>query len=321
MVRQCPACGAFIGPDDDFCGECGRPVDRQQQPPSQAPSPAVGWTPPDRSRLTRPAAPPPRTRLSPVMIAVGIGLALLIVGLGGLAVVLHSFRPPSPVVAATASPAPTLTPLPIPTEPAGPLRDLRSLIAPEPLYRDDFSGPAGGWETEEDEDTTTSYADGEFRIAVHSENYMAWSNPTPPLSLTNLAIQVDARLVEGPLDNNLGLLVRCRESQDTQDTDDFYWYEISSDGYYGVVLRYNDDWRTLIPWEESDAIHQGVGAVNHLQVLCAGELCSFYVNDTWLTDVVDSTILSGTIGLAAGNFDEPGVVVHFDNLAVYELQE
>ncbi len=314
---QCPACGAFIGEDDAFCGECGRPVDRKPQPPT----PSASARPPAPPLFTPTAQPQPSRspakRIAPALILVGIGLSLTILSLGGIIFTsLRSREPKTPTEVAT--PLPTDTPTAEPTR--GPLRDLRSLIVPEPVYSDDFSNPASGWETFEDEDTKTEYADGGLRISIYTENYMAWSNPYPPLALSNLAVEVDARLVEGPLDNNFGLLVHHDEGIG-EEPEDFYWYEISSDGYYSVVLRRDEEWMTLIPWQESEAINQGVDVLNHLQVLCAGSLCSFYVNDTWLTDVIDSTILSGTIGLAAGNFDEPGTVIQFDNLVVYELEE
>jgi len=48
---------------------------------------------------------------------------------------------------------------------------------------------------------------------------------------------------------------------------------------------------------------------------------SFYVNGTHLTDLMDDTLRAGVAGLAAGAYAEPPVVVHFDNLSVYTLED
>jgi hypothetical protein len=73
-----------------------------------------------------------------------------------------------------------------------------------------------------------------------------------------------------------------------------------------------------VPWEQSEAIRQGEGATNHLAVEAIGNQFSFYVNDAYLVDLVADPFLIGNIGLATGAFDEPGVVIHFDNVEVYE---
>ena len=127
---------------------------------------------------------------------------------------------------------------------------------------------------------------------------------------------MDAWQVEGPLDNNLGLLVRYQG-----DDDSFYWFQISSDGYYSVDLLQAGEWMSLAAWEPSTAIQQGPGAVNHLVVECDGSEFDFSVNGTYLTTITDPSFASGSIGLAAGAFAEPGVVVQFDNLKVTELEE
>jgi hypothetical protein len=127
---------------------------------------------------------------------------------------------------------------------------------------------------------------------------------------------VDARTVEGPLDNNFGILVRYQA-----DGDNFYWFEISSDGYYSVDMMQAGEWVGLVDWVESDAINQGIGATNHLRVVCDRDQFSFYANGTYLTGVSDATFGSGNIGLAVGTFDEPGAVIRFDSLRVYSLQE
>jgi hypothetical protein len=293
---QCPDCGAFVAAGDQFCGECGRPLSNLSAPaeplgpveakdlpttelktPLRAPSPAPETRPPRRKSL-----------LVPVLLAAGIVLLLICVCGAGVYAWLRSNGKTAGV---TATPR-------------------------VPLYQDDFGDPSSGWDVFSEDDSLAEYANGEYRLGVYKDNYMAWGNPTPGQEFADFQVEVDARQAEGPLDNNFGLLIRYQP-----DDQDFYWFEISGDGYYSVDLRQAGQWSTLVGWAASDAINQGIGATNHLKVVCAGNRFSFYVNDTLLTELSDSVFSSGDIGLAVGTFDEPGVVVYFDNMQAYALEE
>jgi hypothetical protein len=184
------------------------------------------------------------------------------------------------------------------------------------LYQDDFHDPGSGWDSWSGDDTAAEYVDGEYRLVVNRENYMAWSYPVSGQEFADLAIEVDARQVEGSLESTFGLIVRHQV-----DDDHYYWFQISGDGYYSVELKWDGEWTFLQEWEPSNAINQGLGATNHLRVIGTGDWFIFYVNDTRLTDVIDDTLRSGRVGLAAGAYDDPPVVVHFDNLSVFALEE
>ena len=184
------------------------------------------------------------------------------------------------------------------------------------LYEESFGDATSGWDEFDDDDTWAGYVDGEYRVGVYRANYMAWGNPQPDQEFTGYQVEVDARPVEGPVDNNFGLLLRYQP-----EGDDFYWFQISADGYYSFDLRQDSEWTSLVDWMESDAIRQGLDATNRLKVICEGNQFRFYVNDVFLGEVVDSSLSLGSIGLAAGAFDEPGVVIHFDDLSVYALED
>lgn len=294
---QCPDCGAFASKEDAFCGECGRPLS-PEMPSGEGSSPSVipepSTRPPSPPPSPPPIAPPPVKRASRPRLLILVGLALIMLCLCAGGALIWWITTDEPAV------GPTIN------EPA-----LGAL-----LYEDDFEDPATGWTISSDDDTSAGYADGQYRISIYNPDYMAWGNPDPGLELADFALEVDARQVDGPLDNNFGLVFRLQE-----ESEDFYWFEISGDGYFAVALSLGDGWSSPVPWEESDAVNQGVGATNHLRVTCSGDQCSFYVNDTYVADMVDDTLSSGSIGLAAGAFDESGVVVHFDNLKVYSLEE
>jgi len=187
----------------------------------------------------------------------------------------------------------------------------------ELLYHDDFRDPASGWDAwDEGGSTSVKYVDGEFRLAVVRENYMAWSHPPEDGKFRDFAIEVDVRQVEGNLNSTFGPIVRY-----DPDVERYYWFQISGDGYYSVEETSEGEWIVLQEWEASDAIEKGLDATNHIRVVCDGNRFSFYVNDTLVTQLTDGTLRAGTVGLAAGTSTEPPVVVLFDNLRVYALED
>jgi hypothetical protein len=211
---------------------------------------------------------------------------------------------PSPVVI-TATVLPTSSPPVISTPTGGVLLD------------ETFSDSGSGWDTYADNDMETGYQDGEFRIAVLQNDITTWTTPTAGQGFADYTVEVDARQVEGPLDSSFGLVVRVQP-----DDENLYRFAISADGYYVVDLYQNGQWTTLKDWEASEAIHQGLNAVNRLWVVCDRSKFSFYVNDAHLADLIDNTFSSGQIGLTVGSSpEEGGVVVHFDNLRVLPLEQ
>ena len=300
---QCPDCGAHYTKEDEFCGECGRKLPGAGAGDSQE---TEAWTAePDNledlaSDLFEPPPPEParaetkpkKSNLPTIAIVVGLALLALCLCAGGA------------VIWFIASDDASVEPTSILPEP-GPL-----------LYEEDFGSQDGGWSTFDGDGTAVDYEDGGYRLTINRAEYMVWGNPEPPLVLTDLVMEVDVRQVEGPLDNNFGVIARAIEDEET---DSYYWFQISGDGYYSVDLRHQDEWNPLVGWEESTAIYTGLGVTNRIRVVCSGDRFSFYVNNRHLVDVIDGTISWGSIGLAAGTFGEPGVVVQFDNLRVHEL--
>lgn len=177
------------------------------------------------------------------------------------------------------------------------------------LFQDGFSDPSSGWDRVRSPDGMTDYEYDRYRIVVNSSNADYWSNPG--LYFEDVQIEVDALKSAGPDDNDFGLLCRY------QDTENFYFLIISSDGYYGIGIV-EDGHQTLLEPPQmyhSDAIIPG-DAVNHIQAVCKGSRLALTVNGEFIAETYDSTFTSGDIGLIVGSFDEAGVDVLFDNLSV-----
>ncbi len=218
---------------------------------------------------------------------------------------------PIPAITATFTPAPATSTvvLPAPTQPAPTATALPGGL----LFEDDFSAPRNGWLTEIAPEAEKAYEAGEFRIALYQREFSAWTFPQPPRDLADFAIEVDARRVSGPSDNEFGVLTRYQDA-----TDEFYLFAISSDGTYAVQKYRGDKWYHLAQWTASDAVKQGE-AVNRLRVTCQGSKLRFYVNGESLVQVEDASFRAGSIGLLASSGDRGGVVIAFDNLRVHAL--
>lgn len=177
------------------------------------------------------------------------------------------------------------------------------------LFQDDFSDPVSGWDRVSVEQGVTDYADGSYRILVNAANTDVWANPN--LSFSDVQIEVDATKVGGDDNNDYGLICRYQDSQN------FYFFYISSDGYYAIGKMAGGE-QQLIGTDSmptSDAIKEG-NVTNRLRADCNGSTLSLYINGTFVASQEDSTYTSGDVGLIAGAFDVPGTDILFDNFLV-----
>jgi hypothetical protein len=177
------------------------------------------------------------------------------------------------------------------------------------LFQDDFSDPSSGWDQVNEEEGTTDYLEGVYRILVNTPSYDIWANPG--LEFTDTVIEVEATKAGGPDDNDFGVICRY------QNLENFYFFIISSDGYYGIAKVTNGE-QELLNMENlqfSEAVNQG-DATNEIQVECVGNRLALTVNGEKITEVTDSAYSSGDVGLIAGTFDIGGTDIHFDNFVV-----
>lgn len=177
------------------------------------------------------------------------------------------------------------------------------------LFQDDFSDTSSGWDQVNVNEGITDYANGVYRIFVNTSNTDIWANPG--LNFTDTRIEVDATKVAGDDNNDYGIICRYQDGQN------FYFFVISSDGYYGIG-KVSAGKQQLIGVDNmppTDAVTQG-NQTNHLRGDCVGSKLSIYVNGEKLAEYDDSEFTSGDVGLLAGSFDNPGTDIHFDNFTV-----
>jgi len=182
------------------------------------------------------------------------------------------------------------------------------------LFQDDFSNPTSGWDQVSAPGGTMNYDSGVYRILVTTPTFNFWS--TPGRQFTDTRVEVDTAKFGGPDNNRAGLICRY---QNADNTPKYYFFVISSDGYFGVG-KTNGPQAILLGQNAmalSTNIHTGM-AVNHLRADCAGNILSFYINGFPVAQVTDSELASGDVGLVAGTFDQVGVDIIFDKFIVMQ---
>lgn len=192
------------------------------------------------------------------------------------------------------------------------LRPFKPAAPGDILYADDFSNQRSGWGMMDRAGGDIEIKYGGMLFTIDLPNFMFWSITGGEFS--DAQVEVDAVLVEGPVDNAFGVICRY------QDEDNFYGFMISHDGYYGI-FKYLDGAMVMATEDGklgySEDIRQG-GAVNHIQVVCQGNTLSLIVNESTLAVVVDESFSKGKAGLLAGSYSKPGVTVLFDNFKVVQ---
>jgi len=179
------------------------------------------------------------------------------------------------------------------------------------LFSDDFSDPNSGWDQVNEDYKITDYTNGGYRLWLSKTQYDVWANPYQDFS-GYVSIEVDATKAAGPDNNDFG--IQCNY----QDTDNFYFGLISSDGYavIGKVLAGDTSYLSSDQMQPADGINTG-SATNHLQFVCNNGELTLFANGWQVAYVAnDSSFTSGDVGLQVGTFEEGGVDMLFDNFVV-----
>lgn len=180
------------------------------------------------------------------------------------------------------------------------------------LFEDDFSVTPNGWGTMDNSGGEIGFDYQGLTINVDIPNTMVTTINGG--KYTDTRIEADAVLLEGPSNDNFGVICRFN------DNENYYAFVISHDGYFGVFKKLDGkiNLGTIDSnLEYSDAIRKG-GVVNHITATCQGEILSLTVNDTLLTQIQDTSFTEGRVGLIASAYSDPGVTVLFDNLKIFQ---
>ena len=177
------------------------------------------------------------------------------------------------------------------------------------LYQEEFEDNTTGWERVANDHGIMDYDSGGYRILVKQPDFNLWS--TSEKDFGDVRIEVDMFRLNGPDENRQGLMCRYQNG-------DYYFFVISSDGYYGIGKFIGG--QTLLLGQTSMLPSALIKkeAVNHLRADCTGDTLTFYINYNEVATAKDSDFKNGDVGLLAGAFTQPGVDVLFDHFMVIQ---
>jgi hypothetical protein len=180
------------------------------------------------------------------------------------------------------------------------------------LYEDSFDNPKSGWGEDDRDEFERGYdRDEAYYFELYEPNWFAWA--TPGTRHTDVRVQVDARVISEVQDAHYGVICRY------VDVDNFYYFAVSADGYYGIFRREDGDIDVLSGDGSgmmfSPTIKTGE-QVNRIVAICQGSDLKLYANGGLLASVTDDTHTKGDVGLGAGRGTEGRVRVHFDGFVV-----
>ena len=178
------------------------------------------------------------------------------------------------------------------------------------LFLDDFSDLGSGWKTWHDDDgSLIDYQNGGLRFVVNKpeSDYLSTQN----IVFTNVQLEVEAIKINGPDDNQFGLICRY------QDSADYYAFVLTSDGYYGILKVVEGQYHLLSgeSLHYSESIRQGM-AINLIRADCVGNTLTLYANDQEMVSVKDTEYNEGQVGLLVVAYESAGVDILFDQFKV-----
>ena len=178
------------------------------------------------------------------------------------------------------------------------------------LLIDDFSTQTNNWNVwENNAGSAVSYYQGGLIFIINTSQYDYISLPKG--SFGDVRVEATANKLTGPDDNDFGIICRYLDEKN------YYGFVVSSDGSYGIIKVKDGIYQLLNSsnLEFNSMIHRG-SEFNYLRADCNGNILNFYVNETKLAEVNDSDFSYGKVGLIAGSYNVPGVVILFDNFLV-----
>jgi hypothetical protein len=191
----------------------------------------------------------------------------------------------------------------------------------QPLFQDDFSDPASGWDTWENDWGQVRYENGEYSIQAKERAGHRWGYAPPSWVLRDFVLELDARHVDGP-PGEYGVIFRYGgpRTADPQDWGDFYLVALTTEGEYAVFRVLGRQWTPLVDYRFSSAIERSP-AWNRIRIEAIGPEMRVLVNGQELVVVRDEQLAQGRLILFVNAFTERGGThAHFDNVRVFAAE-
>ena len=291
-----------------------------------------------------PTAPVRRRRPSPLIIALAIVLALLLIGSGGLLVYATVIQPnqihaqatatavsqlaSTAQTQATANAQATSTTVALANATAtvmaqGTQQANATATALQNIYTSATSGTPvlddplnqqdnNNWEVDsKNGGGGCAFIGSAYHATMPQAGFFA-SCYAQNSNYSNFTLQVQMNIVQG---DRGGVIFRADSVNDK-----FYLFRIAQDGSYNLFLYVNNNGsaaRSLIQGNSS-LIHTGQNQQNAITVIARDASIYFYINQQYLASIGDNTYSSGEIGVFADDQKNPTDVA-FTNLKVWAL--
>ncbi len=228
---------------------------------------------------------------------------------------------PSPTPAELAA---TLTPMPSPlpspetdTNGGDNLADLSNLMG-DLVFQEDFETNRRGWHTGQEEDdygqSSAEFVDGRYRLTQTAKRDVVWWITLDDVEFNDFMLTVDATPVEHNAPFAYGIVFRRTVEED------FYLFQIDTDGLFKVHLYEGGEWQTLVDYTKLAAIN--TEGLNQITIQTIGSTMTFFVNNELATTIEDDTLDGGSIGVSLELYEAGNTAtVDFDNLMVLSLDE
>jgi hypothetical protein len=220
---------------------------------------------------------------------------------------------PTPVPSGTVGPSPTLTLPPLPTD--DPRFGLGLNLA-APSYRDDFS-QRFTWGEPVDDNVANVWQDDHLKTAdLLADPFIWWSTTISDADAGDFFAEVTAEIRACTGKDAAGFSGRVGGAN----LDSGYTLEVSCDGHYRLREFAGGSADVLRDWTAAEAILKGPNAANRLGLLVDGDRVTPFANGIALgPPVQDSSLAFGSFALYAMARETPGVVVNFDDFALWHL--
>lgn len=146
----------------------------------------------------------------------------------------------------------------------------------EMLYATSFESALNEWAQDERGGFRYMIEDGALIVSASADR-------VAPIALLDFYFNrfdfsVQTQIIDGDFsgvnENAFGVVFRRRDARN------YYVFLISGDGYYRIKRITNGREHDLNVWHASEAINQGIGAINTLRISAVGDQFAFFVNDT-----------------------------------------
>ncbi len=190
---------------------------------------------------------------------------------------------------------------------------IAAIQAQPPTYSTDFSSDPTDWVPFPSDAVVTGVIDGGLEFAFNSPNVLTWSEL--PLRPTSYYLEVDAT-VSSPVETaEYGIIFNYIDSQN------FYLYAINNASRYSVWRLVDNAWETVHDWADAPVLLAGEDNTNRLGLLMQADSYWLVANDEVLAEIETSEAAAGSIAVAAGTFEEADLVMTFDNVLLWDLDE